>query len=164
MSNIKPFKAVVYNQEKIKDLSLVVCPPYDVISPSRQDYFHEKDPHNLIHLILGKDIPGEDKYQRSAGLFKDWLKNKVFIQEEKPVIFFYAQEYRIKGENRVRFGLIGLLRLSDKKKAVFGHEHTRKEPKEDRTRLFKEVKANLSPIFVIFPDKKRIIRLLRDFT
>ncbi len=164
MSNIKPFKAVVYNQEKITDLSSVVCPPYDVISPSRQDYFHEKDPHNLIHLILGKDIPGEDKYQRSAALFKEWFKNKVFIQEEKPVIFFYAQEYRIKGENRVRFGLIGLLRLSDKKKAVFGHEHTRKEPKEDRTRLFKEVKANLSPIFVIFPDKKRIIRLLRDFT
>ncbi len=163
MTNIKPFKAVVYNPEKIKDLSSVVCPPYDVISPVRQDYFHKKDPHNLIHLILGKDIPGEDKYQRSALLFKEWLKNKVLIQEEKPVIFFYAQEYWLKCEKRVRFGLIGLLRLADKKKAVFGHEHTRKEPKEDRTRLFKAVKANLSPIFVIFPDKKRIIRFLQDY-
>ncbi len=163
MSNIKPFKAVIYNQEKIKDLSSVVCPPYDVISSERQDYFHEKHPNNLIHLILGKDIPGEDKYQRSARIFKEWLKNKVFIREENPVIFFYSQEYRIKGEKRTRFGLIGLLRLADKKKAVFGHEHTRKEPKEDRTKLFKEVKANLSPIFVIFPDKKRIIRLLQDF-
>ncbi len=162
MTNIKPFKAVVYNPEKIKDLSSVVCPPYDVISSVRQDYFHGKDPHNLIHLILGKDIPGEDKYQRSALIFKEWFKNKVFVQEEKPVIFFYAQEYWIKCEKRVRFGLIGLLRLADKKKTVFGHEHTRREPKEDRARLFKAVKANLSPIFVIFPDKKRIIRFLRD--
>ncbi len=29
MTKIKPFKAVIYNQEKIKCLSQVVCPPYD---------------------------------------------------------------------------------------------------------------------------------------
>ncbi|MFZ2357437.1 MAG: DUF1015 family protein [Candidatus Omnitrophota bacterium] len=39
MTEIKPFKAFIYNQEKIKDLKDVVCPPYDVISPAQQQFF-----------------------------------------------------------------------------------------------------------------------------
>ena len=66
MATIKPFKALVYNREKIKDLSKVICPPYDVISPARQQYYHTLDPHNFIHILFGKDIPGEDKYLRAS--------------------------------------------------------------------------------------------------
>jgi uncharacterized protein (DUF1015 family) len=55
-------------------------------------------------------------------------------------------------------GFIGLLHLQNKDSAVFGHEHTHLEPKEDRLRLLRQVKANLSPIFALFSDKKRIIQ------
>lgn len=157
MTKIKPFRAVVYNQEKFKDLSHLLCPPYDVISPLEQQYYHDLAPYNFIHILLGKDIPGEDKYVRSRNYFRDWLKDKILIREEKPAIYFYSQQYNLKGEKRTRVGFIALLRLPDKNSSVFGHENTRLEPKEDRLKLFKAVKANLSPIFVIFPDKKRII-------
>jgi len=155
MAKIKPFRAVTYNQDEIKDLAKVVCPPYDVISPSAQQHFHEISPYNLIHMLLGKDIPGEDKYKRSAGYFKDWLKNKILIQDERPAIYFYNQQYNLKGERRSRFGFIALLSLDS---SIFEHEHTRLEPKEDRLKLLKAAKANLSPIFVIFPDSNRIIQ------
>ena len=158
MTRIKPFKAITFNQEKINDLAQVVCPPYDIISPAQQEYYHGRSKYNLIHMLLGKDIPGDDKYRRAASYFKDWLKDKIFIQEERPGIYFYSQQYNIKGEKKVRLGFIALLGLEDGKPTVFGHERTRLEPKEDRLKLLKAIKANLSPIFVIFSDKKRIIQ------
>jgi uncharacterized protein (DUF1015 family) len=160
MAKIKPFKGIVYNQEKIKDIAKAVCPPYDVISVSRQQYFNELDPYNFIRILLGKDIAGEDKYQRAKEHFNDWLKDEIFIQDNKPAIYFYSQHFVVLGEKKTRLGFIALLRLADKDSAVFGHEHTRLEPKEDRFKLLKATKANLSPIFVIFSDKKRIILYL----
>jgi uncharacterized protein (DUF1015 family) len=158
MTKLKPFQAVIYNHEKVKDISKVTCPPYDVISADKQQYYHDLNPYNFIHILLGKDMPGEDKYQRAASYLKDWLKDKILIKESKPAIYFYSQEYNIKGEKKTRFGFISLLGLGDKDSEVFKHEHTRLEPKEDRLKLMKQVNANLSPIFVVFQDKKRIIQ------
>jgi len=158
MTEIIPFKAIIYNPQKIKNLSSAVCPPYDIISPQRQLYLHNLSPYNLVHLEFGLDVPGEDKYKRAGEIFRDWLKKEILIQEEKPAIYFYSQQYTLKGENRNRLGFIALLKLDEHKSTVFGHEHTHLEPKEDRLRLIREVEANLSPIFVIFPDKKRIIQ------
>jgi len=164
MAKIAPFKAVMYNQAKIADLSRVVCPPYDVISPRRQDYFHDLDPYNFIQIILGKDISAEDKYRRAAGLFKGWLKEGVLIQDEALAIYFYGQHYVLKGEKKFRLGFISLLHLDNSQNStVFAHEHTHLGPKEDRLRLLRQVKANLSPIFAVIPDKKRIIqRIFKD--
>jgi len=158
MTKIKPFRALMYNKEEIKDFTTVVCPPYDVISPQSQQYYHDRSPYNLIHILLGKDIPGEDKYRRAGNYFKDWIKNGILIRDELPAIYFYSQEYHIKGEKRNRMGFVSLLHLTDNNKSTFGHEHTRHEPKEDRYRLLKQVKANLSPILVIFQDSHRIIQ------
>ncbi|MBU4472969.1 MAG: DUF1015 domain-containing protein [Candidatus Omnitrophica bacterium] len=157
MTRIKPFRAIVYNQEKIKDLTRVVCPPYDIISPLSQQYYHNLNPYNFIHILLGKDITGENKYRRAANYFKDCLKNRILIHDEKPAVYFYSHQYNLRGEKRIRLGFIGLLYLDSD---IFGHERTRLEPKEDRLKLLKNVKANLSPIFVLFPDSKRIIQRL----
>ena len=161
MTKIKAFKALVYNPERISDLNQVVCPPYDVISTQAQEAYHKRSPFNLIHVLLGKDIPGEDKYRRASRIFRNWLEEKILIQDNKPAIYFYSQQYNICGERKIRLGFISLLKLEDEQGsagAVFGHENTHLEAKHDRFRLIKQVKANLSPIFVVFPDKKRIIQ------
>ncbi|MFA6129837.1 MAG: DUF1015 domain-containing protein [Candidatus Omnitrophota bacterium] len=159
MTKIKAFKAVVYNPEKIEDFNQVVCPPYDVISPLAQEEYHERSVYNFIHILLAKDSSSDDKYRRAGLIFREWLKDKVLIQDERPAIYFYSQQYVIRGEKKTRLGFISLLRLGDDKgSAVFGHENTHMEAKQDRFKLLKQVKANLSPIFVIFLDKKRIIQ------
>ena len=160
MTTIKAFNGFIYNQEKVEDISKVGCPPYDVISPKRQDYFHELSPYNFIRLILGKDIAGEDKYERSAKLLEDWISKHILINEKKEALYFYRQVYKVRGESKSRDGLIGLLKIEDKDSCVFGHEHTRLEPKEDRLKLINATAANLSPIFALFPDRKRIISLI----
>lgn len=156
MAEIKPFRAFFYNPQKISDLSKVVCPPYDVIDSKQQDFYHSLDPYNMIHLILGKDIADEDKYKKAAEYFENWIKEQILIQDSRACIYFYVQNYNLKGENKIRSGFISLLSLAEDNR-IFPHEHTHIEPKEDRLRLLEMVGANLSPIFVLFQDKHRII-------
>ena len=158
MAKIKPFCALFYNREKIKDISQIVCPPYDVISPSKQEYYHSLNPYNMIHLTLGKDIQNDNKYKRARRYLKQWIAQDILIAEPKPVIYLYFQQFLIERERKTRIGFIALLKLDDKQAAVFPHEHTRLEPKEDRLKLLRAVKANLSPIFVLFQDKNRVIK------
>ncbi|MDD5255890.1 MAG: DUF1015 domain-containing protein [Candidatus Omnitrophica bacterium] len=162
MAKIEPLQAIIYNQEKIQDLSKVVCPPYDVISPERQDFYHALSPHNFIHILLRKDVPGEDKYRRSAELFRKWSAEEIFIADKAPAVYFYVQEYILRGEKKKRYGFIARLCLEDKKSVIYGHEHTHVQAKADRLKLLREVKANLSPIFVIFKDTKRVIRFIDE--
>jgi uncharacterized protein (DUF1015 family) len=159
MNKTKAFRAVVYNPEVVGSFKSVVCPPYDVISPQAQEMFYERSLHNFIHILLAKDSSLDDKYRRAATIFRGWLKDKVLIQDEQPAVYFYSQQYLVRGEKKTRLGFISLLRLGDEKSAaVFGHEHTHNAAKLDRFKLMKQVKANLSPIYIIFLDKKRIIQ------
>ncbi len=159
MIKIKAFKAIVYNQEKVGDLKQVVCPPYDVISPAAQEAFGQRSLHNFIHILLAKDSPVDDKYRRSGVIFRQWLKDGILIQDERLAVYFYSQQYIIRGEKKTRLGFIALLRLADEKSSpVYAHENTHSAAKQDRFKLIKQVKANLSPIFIVFQDKKRIIQ------
>lgn len=157
MADIRPFQAVFFNQDKIPDLSQVVCPPYDVISPERQQYYHQLSPYNFIHVLLPKDAAGEDKYRRAGEVFREWLADKILVQDSGPAVYFYSHQYKIKGQTLVRLGFVARLHLGNKDSAPFKHEYTHQKAKDDRYNLLKEVRANLSPIFVVFGDKKRII-------
>ena len=159
MSKTKAFKAVFYNPQKIGGFQQVVCPPYDVISPQEQDKFLERSKYNFIHILLTKDSPQQNKYLKAGEIFRSWLKEDILIQDTCPAVYFYSQQYVVRGEKKTRLGFISLLRLGDENgSAVFGHENTHTAAKLDRFELVKQVKANLSPIFIIFLDKKRIIQ------
>ena len=57
MAIIKPFRGLRYNQDIITDVSAVVTPPYDVISPQEQERYYQMHPNNIIRLDLGKSYP-----------------------------------------------------------------------------------------------------------
>ncbi|MBI3813672.1 MAG: DUF1015 family protein [Nitrospinae bacterium] len=48
MANISPFKGILYNNEKIKDIKAVVAPPYDVISPEEQENLYQRHENNVV--------------------------------------------------------------------------------------------------------------------
>jgi uncharacterized protein (DUF1015 family) len=108
-------------------------------------------------MELGLDVPGEDKYERAGNYFRDLLAKQVLVRDKSPALYFYSQEYSLNREKHGRAGFLALLRLEERKSSVFGHEHTHLEPKEDRLRLIRKVQANLSPIFVIFADRKKAV-------
>jgi len=168
MIEIKPFRAFFYNQQKVKDLSKVVCPPYDVISPKQQDAYYKQSDYNFIRALLSKeknpDNATDNKYTRAQEVFEKWIRDQILIQDEKPCIYFYMQKYRVMGVKYKRMGFISLMKLQDPKGSkVYPHERTHARAKEDRLKLWDMLSANLSSIFVCYSDKqKKVTKIFTD--
>ena len=172
MSSIKPFQAIRYNAEKIKDLGKVMCPPYDVISQDEREEFACRSPQNFVHIILPKAAPPigsspqgtfglreeEDRYKRAKRIFSVWRSSSILIQDEKPAIYFCKQEYKALGQKYSRLGFISLMPLSDGEESkVKPHENTHVHAVEDRLKLWRSLNANLSCIFVCYSDRQKKI-------
>lgn len=160
MSDIKPFQALYYNIDKVKDFGKVLAPPYDVISEEQQTFFHNLSPYNFTHVDLAKDKPGDDKqnnkYNRARDTFLDWIKKGVVLQDNEPGIYFYRQEYKVMGQKYNRLGFLSLMELKDPEESkVRPHEKTHAEAVEDRFLLTKALSSNLSPIFVCYSDTQK---------
>jgi len=159
MAKILPFKGLRYNPEKIKDVSKVITPPYDIVSEEERDGYYQLHPNNIIRLILGKDFPGDNqsnnKYTRSAEFFDTWRKEEILIQEAEPAIYVYVQEFTLSGKKYVRRGFISLVKLEDFQTGqIYPHEHTLAKPKEDRMNLMRACNANFSQVFTFFEDEE----------
>jgi uncharacterized protein (DUF1015 family) len=163
MAEIIPFRAVRYSQEKVKDLSLVVAPPYDVISPRQQERFYHKHPNNVIRLILNNE--GPDRYSRSAGYFRQWLKEEILIRDNQPSIYLYQQKYLLTGKTeRITRGFIALAKLEDPDTGqIRATEDIFSKPSADRFELLKACRANLGLILSVYYDPERTVaRLTRN--
>jgi len=109
MADILPFKGVIYNKEKIKEIEKVVTPPYDVISKDEQEQFYNLNPYNVIRITLGKNLAGdnekENKYTRAADYLQQWLANGILVKESNDAIYIYEQKYTLKnGDVKSRKG------------------------------------------------------------
>ena len=160
MAEIRPFRAWRYNFNKIHDPSAVVAPPYDVISKEEQERLYQASPYNVIRLELGKptscDTDTDNVYTRAQAFMREWKESEVLAREDAPALYIYVQDYPEEGKNKTRIGFYAAMKLDEK--AVLKHENTLTGPKEDRLKLLKEVRANLSPIFGLFEDKKGIVQ------
>lgn len=150
---IKPFKGLLYNQEKIKDISLCVCPPYDIISHLRS--YYERSPYNAIRLELPVTRPLISKYDAAKQTLEEWLRNEVLVFDEEDTIYLYEQEFEIEGARRVRRGLIPAVRLDREK--ILTHEKTRQDAREDRERLISNLKMLTSLVFALYDDPECLI-------
>lgn len=157
MPNIKPFKGIIYNKNRVKDVSKVVAPPYDIIPKKLQDALYRKHPNNFVRVELNKikpsDTSKDSRYTRSKKLFRSWLGSGILVPDEKEAIYVYSEIHRQGRKQVERLGFISLIELDMTGKKILPHEHTLAAPKLDRLDLMREVKANLSPIFVLYDDE-----------
>lgn len=174
MAVIAPFRGLRYNPEFVGDLSLVMAPPYDVISPEGQQAFHARHTHNVIRLILGKTLPDDDtarnQYSRAGDHLRQWQAEQVLIRDQSPALYLYRQTFQLPGVGAlVRSGLIGLVRLEEfGSRTVFPHERTMGAAKADRLRLMQACYANLSSVFGVYPGRvpelDRLVAASREST
>jgi uncharacterized protein (DUF1015 family) len=147
-----PFRGVCYNPERIGSLDSVLAPPYDVINSKEQNELYEKSPYNVIRIILSR-VEGDDKYVQAAETFRKWTREEILIQDSKPCIYPYYQEFEENGRKITRKGFISAVRLEDfSSKRILPHERTFSGPKLDRLKLTSACNANLSPVFAIYSD------------
>lgn len=157
MAFIAPFKGILFAPEKVKDMSKVLTPPYDVISPEEQEAFYQAHPNCVIRLILGKKTPEDNEennpHTRSAAYYKEWQEQGVLIKDKELCFYLIATEFEALGKTHERLGLVAAVRLTPFSEGkVLPHEQTYSGVKSERLALFKKVHANFSSIFSLFPD------------
>src|SRR5215210_7146256 len=94
--SIRPFRALRYSSEQVDDLSAVVAPPYDVISPEAHRRLLARDPRNVVRLDLPEDRPGDppdERYRRAARTLAAWRGDGTLHRGPRPAVYPYEQTY-----------------------------------------------------------------------
>ena len=152
MAEIQPIHALRYDPDRTSGLQTVVAPPYDVIDEEQREALEARSPYNVVRIDLPRG--GEDRYERAAALLDQWRADGVVVLDETPALWTLAQDYvGPDGERRTRQGVFARVRVEEYGPGrIRPHERTHPGPREDRLRLTRATKANLSPIFSLFSD------------
>jgi len=157
---IKPFRAVRFNEAVVGDVGSCIAPPYDVIDSELQERLYKKSKYNIVQITKGKtspsDNPGNNQYTRAAKLFNDWLKAGVLKCDTADSIYGYIQDFQIGGRKVQRISFVALSKLEELGKGVRPHEFTLAEPKIDRLNLRRATKASFGLVFMLYQDDEAI--------
>jgi uncharacterized protein (DUF1015 family) len=151
VAEIEPLRALHYDLDRTGGLQQVLAPPYDVIDAQQRAELEARSPYNVV----GIDLPvGNDPYAHAAELLAQWRSEGVIVQDEQPALWPLEQDYTgPDGKRRTRRGFLARVRVEDYGAGrIRPHERTHPGPKEDRLKLTRATKANLSPIFSLFSD------------
>jgi uncharacterized protein (DUF1015 family) len=141
-----PFRALRF---ATSDLAPLLSPPYDVIDEDARRELEASDPHNVVRLILPRDIDGQPRsaYGAAASLLASWRSSGVLVPDDTPGLYVYEME---EGESRTR-GLVGAVGLTPPEAGVvLPHENTMAGPVADRLALTEATQANLEPIYLVY--------------
>ena len=161
MADIRPFRALRYNQQKVT-AAQVVTQPYDKITQPMQRRYYAASPFNLVRIILGRSQPGDNTtdnvYTRAATLSRQWREQGILQQDSAPSIYAYSQTFTApSGKSFERRGFIALGRVEDySAKVVFRHEQTLAKPKADRLDLLRATRAHYEQLFLLYEDSGEI--------
>jgi len=160
MAEIAPLTPLRYDLSRVPGgLGTIIAPPYDVISPEERAVLAARDPHNVVHLILPEG-EGDAKYAHAGQLFAKWQAERVLVRDDEPAFYRLDQRFVPPGGDAnapklLRRGFLALVRLVPfSARVVLPHERTLSGPKEDRLKLFRATRANLSPGFMLYRDAR----------
>ena len=146
MAEVRPFRALRYDEAKAGPLETLVAPPYDVIDDAERAKYAARSPYNVVHLTLA------ESEEQAARDFATWRAEGVLLREAADTFWALEQEYvGPDGVARTRRGLVGSLRIEPyENRVVLPHERTHRGPKEGRLRLLRAVRGQLEPIFLLY--------------
>lgn len=169
MAEVIPFKGVLYNPERV-NASLVMAPPYDIITPEHKEELYKKDPRNIIRIDFGKDSDDdnehENRYTRASKFLSDWLKEGILISDPETSFYCYEISYAINGQAKKTRGFLGAVKIEELGTGrIHPHEMTYSKPKSDRLNTLRYCQANTSPIFSLYSSsEKRTSSILENLT
>ena len=156
MADIAPLTPLRYDLRRLEgSLAGVVAPPYDVISPDERAKLAQRHPHNVVRLILPEG-EGDAKYSHAAEVLTRWRDEGVLVRDYEPAFYRLDQTFAPPagaGAPITPRGFLALVRLVPfSERVVLPHEKTLSGPKEDRLKLFRATRTNLSPGFMLYRD------------
>src|SRR5690348_15937257 len=154
MADVQPFRALHYDLDRTGGLQAVAAPPYDVIDADQRAELVARSPYNVVEI----DLPaGDDPYAHAAEVFEGWQQEGVLVRDDEPALWVLEQDYTgPDGRRRSRRGFFARVRVDDYGPGrIRPHERTHPGPKEDRLRLTRATRANISPIFSLYSDPEQ---------
>ena len=146
MVRFAPFAGLRYDPSRV-DLSMVIAPPYDVISPDERARLASRHSANSVRVELPEpdDRVGLDRYANAARQLEQWQQDGVIRRDPAPSFYVYRME---SPDGRATNGVIGALGIDDASASdILPHEQTLPKAKSDRLELLGATRANLSPIW-----------------
>jgi uncharacterized protein (DUF1015 family) len=164
MAEIQPLRALRYDPAVAGPLQDLVAPPYDVIDEDQRAELAGRSPYNVVEI----DLPqGDDPYASAAATLARWREEGAVVEDDEPALWVLRQHYTgPDGRSLTRQGFLARVRVEDYGPGrIRPHERTHPGPKEDRLRLTRATRANLSPIFSLYSDPEQAAwRVLEPFT
>jgi uncharacterized protein (DUF1015 family) len=156
MADVQPLRTLRYDLASVGSLDAVAAPPYDVIDPPLRAQLAAKSPFNVVEVDL-PEANGGDPYLHAQTTMEAWLQEGIVRREREPAMWAMTQTYTgPDGKAYTRHGFFCRVRVEDYGPGrIRPHERTQPGPKEDRLRLTRATRANLSPIFSLFPDPEQ---------
>src|SRR3954452_19272297 len=156
MADVQPLRTLRYDLAAVGSLEAVAAPPYDVIDPPLRAQLAAKSPFNVVEVDL-PEANGGDPYLHAQTTMEAWLQEGIVRREREPAMWAMTQGYTgPDGNAYTRHGFFCRVRVEDYGPGLIRpHERTQPGPKEDRLRLTRATRANLSPIFSLFPDPEQ---------
>src|SRR5436190_499714 len=162
MADISPFAGLRYATERVGDLARVLCPPYDVIGEEGRRELESRHPENIVRLELprGND---DTRYTTAARLLGSWTTEGILKPEARDAFYLYEQQFSHAGQRYTRRGFFAAVRLEPfERRVVLPHEKTLSAPKEDRRRLLRATRTQISPVFGLYRDAGGAARAIID--
>jgi len=163
MPKIYAIPAIRYVTTAPENISAFIAPPYDVLDEQSKKHLQSQNPHNIVTIDLPhlppKTVGPDATYQQAGATYRTWLEQGILERVQSRSYFVYRQTFSIAEQTFQRLGLIANLLVKplgtseqDSSCAIFPHEQTFSAPKEDRLKLTRETRAQLSPIFGLYSD------------
>jgi uncharacterized protein (DUF1015 family) len=151
MAEIQPLRALHYDLRVTGGLQDVVAPPYDVIDEAQREQLIARSPYNVVSIDLPR---GDDPYAAADEMLEHWRMQGAVVRDSEPALWALQQDYTAPDGRRLsRQGFFARVRVEEYGPGrIRPHERTHPGPKEDRLRLTRATRANLSPIFSLYSD------------
>lgn len=153
MPTLRPFCALRFDASSA-DLSALLAPPYDVISPAQRQTLLAQHPHNVVRIELPADLGSatDDDYRAAAWTLAEWQRDGVLVRDAAPTVTVHRMSW-VDGDDqrRTATGVLTQLRLEafGPGAGVLPHERTMGGPKQDRLRLLEATRTNTSPVVLL---------------
>ena len=147
--DVRPFRGVRYDAARVSDLAAVTSPPYDVIDPDSATHLEDLDPHNVVRLILPRDVSAgrTSRYAQAGSVLHEWTAEGVLLRDDRPSLYVYEQS----AAGVAQRGLLAAVALrAPEEGVILPHEDVMPGPVADRLELMRATSANLEPILLVY--------------
>ena len=160
MAHIRPFQGIRYAKRADLDLSALIAPPYDVLDEKGKAALQARHPNNIVTVDLPhlppKTAGPDEAYEKANITLQAWLSAGILKRDAAAGHLSVHAELRTPRPDAPPPGVHrpGPALSPSAQGQVVPHEKTYAGPIEDRLKLMRATRTQLSPIFGLFSDAR----------